>query len=64
MITENELKKYAIIGILTRINAESSRLPKITDEETRKIAEYRLLKLKADYDEILTDLRREEGISL
>lgn len=64
MITERELKLYAIVGILSQVNSQSERYTNITDEALKKQAEIRLLKLEADYHELIEELRREEGLSL
>ena len=64
MITERELKLYAIVGILSQVNYQSERYAKITDEALKKQAEIQLLKLEADYHELIEEMRREEEISL
>lgn len=64
MITERELKLYALVGILSQVNSQSERYAKITDEALKKQAEIRLLKLEADYRELIEELRREDGLSL
>ena len=64
MKTERELKLYVLVGILSQVNSQSERYAKITDEALKKQAEIRLLKLEADYNELIEELRREEGLSL
>ncbi len=57
MITDRELKEYAIIGLLVRINAESERHPLIKDKRDLELCESRLEKMQQQYNEILAELR-------
>lgn len=56
-ITDRELKEYAIVGLLVRINAESERHPLIKDKRDLELCESRLEKMQQQYNEILAELR-------
>lgn len=57
-ITDRELKEYALVGLLVRIDAESSRHPLIKDKRDLELCESRLEKMQAQYNELLADLRQ------
>ena len=61
-ITDRELKEYALVGLLVRIDAESSRHPLIKDSRDLALCESRLEKMQAQYNELLADLRQSAGI--
>lgn len=56
-ITDRELKEYALVGLLVRINAESERHPLIKDKRDLELCESRLEKMQQQYNEILAELR-------
>lgn len=56
-ITDRELKQYALVGLLVRINAESERHPLIKDKRDLELCESRLEKMQQQYNEILAELR-------
>ena len=56
-ITDRELKEYALVGLLVRINAESERHPLIKDKRDLELCESRLEKIQQKYNEILAELR-------
>lgn len=57
-LTDRELKEYALVGLLVRIDAESSRHPLIKDKRDLALCESRLEKMQAQYNELLADLRQ------
>ncbi len=57
-MTDRELKEYALVGLLVRINAESERHPLIKDSRDLEICERRLEKMQAQYNELLAELRQ------
>lgn len=57
-LTDRELKEYALVGLLVRIDAESSRHPLIKDKRDLELCESRLEKMQAQYNELLADLRQ------
>lgn len=56
-ITDRELKEYALVGLLVRINAESERHPLIKGKRDLELCESRLEKMQQQYNEILAELR-------
>lgn len=56
-MTDRELKLYAVSGLIVRMKAEQERLNKIRDNESRKIIQYNIDKMIADYNELLKELR-------
>ena len=54
----NDLRSYAISGIMFRISKEKERLQTITDEKHRKQIEHSIEKMIKDYNEII----KESGI--
>lgn len=56
-ITDRELKEYALVDLLVRINAESERHPLIKDKRDLELCESRLEKMQQQYNEILAELR-------
>jgi hypothetical protein len=57
-MTDRELKEYALVGLLVRINAESERHPLIKDSRDLEICEQRIEKMQAQYNELLAELRQ------
>lgn len=61
-ITDRELKEYALIGLLVRVNAESERRMLIKDSIDLALCESRLEKMQTQYNELIADLRQSDGI--
>ena len=55
-MTELELKRYALIGLIVRIRAEQERLQKITDEKIKNGIKYDLNKMLVQYNELRKEL--------
>lgn len=56
-MTERELKKYALVGLLVQIEAEEKKLNKTaTDKERIKT---RIETMKADYFKLLEELQQK-----
>lgn len=56
-MTEKELKKYAVVGLLVRIEAEQKRLQRIKREEEKKIVQSKIETLAEHYMELLNEIR-------
>lgn len=56
-MTEKELKKYAVVGLLVRIEAEQKRLQRIKREEEKKIVQSKIETLVEHYMELLNEIR-------
>lgn len=57
-MTDRELKEYALIGILVRINADKEQLQKITDIKDRIRVETRIDIMTQYYESLLYELRQ------
>jgi hypothetical protein len=57
-MTDRELKRYAITGMLVRIEAEEKRIPFIKDEKLKANSKRLLEELKNDYNNLLDELRK------
>lgn len=53
-----ELLKYALTGLLIRIDAEKKRLQKATDQQRKNQLQTRIDTMKSQYNELLEELRR------
>jgi hypothetical protein len=60
-MTEKELKEYATIGLLVRINADKEQLTKITEPRERERVAARLERMQKHYESLLDDLRQYEN---
>lgn len=56
-----KIKKYAIAGILIRIEAEENKLNATTDKARRNEIKKRIEELKADYEIILNDIKTQNS---
>lgn len=56
-MTEKELKKYAVVGLLVRIEAEQKRLQRTKREEEKKIVQIKIETLSEHYIELLNEIR-------
>jgi hypothetical protein len=56
-MTERELKKYALTGLLVRIDAEEKRLPKVNDKRQKEHIAKTIFIMKKQYNELLEELR-------
>lgn len=52
-----ELLKYALTGLLIRIDAEEKKLQKATDQQRKDQLQTRIDTLKSQYNELLEELR-------
>lgn len=57
MITDRELKEYAITGLLVRIHAEKELLQKATEQSRKIQIETRIDRMTQIYESLLYDLR-------
>ncbi len=57
-MTDRELKEYALIGLLVRINADKEQLQKITDTTDRIRIETRIDRMTQYYESLLYELRQ------
>lgn len=57
-MTDRELKEYALIGLLVRINADKEQLQKITDIKDRIRVETRIDIMTQYYESLLYELRQ------
>lgn len=55
-MTELELKKYALVGLIIRIRAEQERLKKVTDEKQQNAIKYDINKMTCQYIELRKEL--------
>lgn len=55
-----DLKKYALIGLLTRIDSEKKRLSIIEEPTERKRDELDIKNMVQQYNELLTEMQNEE----
>lgn len=55
-MTDRELKEYALIGLLVRINADKRQLQKITDIKDRIQVETRIDIMTQYYESLLYEL--------
>lgn len=53
----NEIKRYALVGLLVRINAEKEKLQIATTKERKKEIQQRIERLSKQYDELLSDIQ-------
>lgn len=53
-----ELLKYALTGLLIRIDAKEKRLQKATDQQRKNQLQTRIDTMKSQYNELLEELRR------
>lgn len=58
MITDRELKEYALIGLLVRINAEKEKLTKQTEPKAKTMIEPRIDRMTQIYESLLYELRQ------
>ena len=58
MITDRELKEYALIGLLVRINAEKEKLTKQTEPKAKVMIETRIDRMTQIYESLLYELRQ------
>lgn len=56
-MTDRELKEYALVGLLVRINADKEQLTKITEPKDRVRVETRLDRMIQYYESLLNELR-------
>ena len=56
-MTDRELKKYALTGLLVRIDAEEKRIPKVKDQRQKEHIEKQVKIMKNQYNELLEELR-------
>lgn len=59
-MTDRELKKYALTGLLVRIDAEEKRLPKVKDQRQKEHIEKNIYTMKKQYNELLEELRGQK----
>lgn len=57
-MTDKELKEYALVGILVRLDAEQKKLPLATEQSQKIMIETRIDRLTQHYNAILNDLRQ------
>lgn len=55
-MTELELKKYALVGLIVRIRAEQERLKNVTDEKQQNSIKYDINKMTCQYIELRKEL--------
>lgn len=55
-----DLKKYALIGFLTRIDSEKKRLSIIEEPTERKRVELDIKNMVQQYNELLTEIQNRE----
>lgn len=55
-MTEKELKKYALIGLLVRITAEEEKYNKAKTETRRQEIKSRIDEMKKQYNSIINEL--------
>lgn len=55
-MTELELKKYALIGLIVRIRAEQDRLKRTKDKTMQNVIKYDLNKMTCQYIELRKEL--------
>lgn len=55
-MTEKELKKYALIGLLVRITAEEKKYNKAKDENRKQEIKERIDKMKKQYNSIVNEI--------
>ena len=56
-MTDRELKRYALTGILIRLEQEKDKLEKQNDEEIKNKIKNRINKLQEHYTEIVNELQ-------
>ena len=56
-MTDRELKRYAITGMLVRIEAEEKRYNFVKDEKQKELLKIQIEKMKNDYNFLLEELR-------
>lgn len=56
-MTDRELKKYALAGLLVRIDAEEKRLFKVKDQRQKEHIAKTIYTMKKQYNELLEELR-------
>lgn len=61
-MTERELKKYALIGLLIRIKAEQDRLEKPIDNRTKEQIKTSIDTMTSDYNALLDELKDEKPL--
>ena len=55
-MTELELKKYALVGLIVRIRAEQDRLKRTKDKTMQNVIKYDLNKMIVQYNELRKEL--------
>lgn len=58
-MTDRELKKFALVGMLIRIQADTDKLKKITEPKAKEDLKIKLDTLNAEYDKLLKELKEE-----
>lgn len=58
MITDRELKEYALIGLLVRINAEKEKLTKQTEPKAKVMIVTCIDRMTQIYESLLYELRQ------
>ena len=61
-ITDTELKEYALVGLLVRINAEKELLQKATEQSRKMQIETRIDRMTQIYESLLFELRQAAEI--
>lgn len=61
-MTDIELKKYAIAGMLFRLQAEQDKLKKAIDESRRQQIQNRIDTIKEHYTETLNELQNKNPL--
>lgn len=56
-MTDRQLKKYALTGMLIRLEAEEKRLPFIKDEKMKEHTKREIEQIKKDYNNLVEELR-------
>ena len=59
-MTELELKKYALVGMLVRIEAEEKRIPYIINSKEREYFTAENEVLKSEYNSLLDEVMNTE----
>jgi hypothetical protein len=56
-MTDRELKKYALAGLLVRMKAEKERASRIADVAVRQQIESKVEYMAAEYDKLLAEVK-------
>ena len=60
-MTDRELKKYALAGLLVRMKAEKERASRIADAAVRQQIESKIEYMAAEYDKLLAEVKEEKA---